>query len=251
MERIRKIILLSALLGLFSTARGDIQIISLDDGAPIASSGALYPTVIAYHNCDAKGDLIKTGGTGTVTYTAGWDLATANGHGVILGADSWDSDNDGFEYARINTSGNTDFTGGRIGNYFCPDELAAGNIIFTSTVTDASSGLKGLRVQWLTPDELRVTCKGTTGDTTNANLSAGTTYFFEYAFTQPGGNQKVELFIDGVSKVSVTGTGLLSDTYLFFGTFDGNQWDGRWDQFISCNDETTDINAIKNVTSFP
>lgn len=207
--------------------------------------GSSYTDIIGYHDANAKDDLNKSGGSATVTYTANFDLATDNGETPILGTDSWDQDNDGYDHAYFETSGNIDFSGGRIGFYFEPLENAAGRLVYTSTNTDGSDP-KDFDVKWLTPDDLQISYMGTTENFTDVNFSTGTAYFLEFKFT----GDTLELFVDGVSQGTVVGSGTPDDTYIFFGAFDGNAVDGLYDQIICTNDEDRDLNAIKDVTNF-
>lgn len=208
-------------------------------GVIIASYSSDYSDIIFYHDCDAKDSANKAGGSSTVTYTANWDLVVAtHGGSAIQGTDSWDQDNDGFDNAPFETSGNIDFSGGRLGFYFRPQEQAAGRMCFTNGSDFTAS--------WLTPDDLRVVYMGTTIDVTTANFSNGTTVFMEFKFV----GTAITIYVNGSAKASGTGSGTPDDSTISIGAVDGNAWDAHYDQIISSNDENRDLYAVRDITDF-
>lgn len=202
-----------------------------------------YPDVIFYHNCDALGNAQKAGGSATITYTAGWSLATLNGETPILGPDSWDQNDDGYDRAYIETAGNIPFSGGRIGFYIQPRELATGRAVAThSGIGTATTSF----VLYNAGDSrLYFLFMGQT-DNPDVGLSVGVTAFVEVKFV---GNDAT-LYVDGEEVVTLNGSGTPSEGYLAFGAVDGNAWDALYDQVICTNDPDRSLYAIRNVTSF-
>ena len=242
---IRRLILLVPLLVVSALARAGMVHQGPNKAALKPATSTDYSYVTFYENCDSTSTTAtKATGSATIGYNT-MSLATLQSTAPILGVDSWDNNNAGYKYARIATAGNVSFTNGRVGLYFKPEELNSGYILFTTTTTDGS-GTRGFYAQWLTPDDIQVNLNGTGTNFTSANLVAWTTYYLEFRFD----GSVVNLYINGSAQSPATLGATNTDTYLYFGTYNGNQWDALYDQIICTNDSTKSIYLIKDVTNF-
>ena len=206
------------------------------------SSAVDYSDIIFYHDCNALDNANKSGGSATIAYDSGWDLlVSTNGGTAILGADSWDNDNDGYENISFAISGNVDFASGRIGFYFRPQELATGYVCFTD--------MYDLILRYDNNNDMTLIYLGAQIydiDNGASALSIETLYYIEIEFN----GTSATIYVNGNNEGTVNGTGVVDDTDFRMGARDGNQWDAHYDQLISSNDPERDLNAIKDITNF-
>ena len=187
-----------------------------------------YADITFYHDAEALDNANYGADSVVVSYNSG--ILITSGDGIV--GESWDNNNDGFD--KISVTQTIDYAGGRIGFYWEPQEVAAGRIAWGNN--------DDWYIEYVSASTTRFRYQGTTNDKTTT-FSIGVQYFIELKFT--GSN--MEIFIDGVSKGTVAGTGTADDTLRLFSN-DGNAWDAYIDQVFMSNDETRDLNAIRTCT---
>ena len=198
-----------------------------------------YQQIIAYHNCDALGDLVKATGSATVTYGASVALDEV---APIVGTGSWGNANTAWQTVSIPISGNVDFDSGSIGFYVHLNELNSGGGIVSSNGGDFLFELYASSYT-----RFNLTYKGSNINTLVHGMASGGRYFISLVFN--GGDCTV--YVNGASVGGITGAGgAIDDTDLNFWQYGTSTvCDMTVDQFIS-SDEATDVYSLRDITTF-
>lgn len=205
---------------------------------PAVSSGADYSDILFYSNCDSNtSGQTPQKGSGTIEIDAGILLNTSD---EVAGTGCLDQNNDGWDSFYLTASGNFSYLNSRIGFYWNPqEELTNAGVIIYSFGNDF----------FIMVDTVHQNIQGSFRGTSENNIgsfSVGTWYFIELKFS----GSSMEVFVDGLSVSTITGSGTFNDTVIRFGAIDGNAFDQLWDQIIISNNNTRDLNAVKAVTNF-
>ena len=206
--------------------------------SPVGCAGGCSD-IIAYHNCDALGDLTKYTGSATVGYDASFALDTST---QAVGTGSWQGNGTTYDVITIPIASNVDLTNGRIGFYLRIDNTSTtGHVLTATTTTD-------VRMTYYNSGSFRVYYMGTDDYLNYGTLTQGVWYFMEMAFDS--GTDTVTVYKDGVSIGTVTGSTAITSTNLYFGDAIGNATPMAIDQFISSSDNARDIYAVRATTNF-
>lgn len=207
------------------------------------SAGVDYSDIIFYHDADSlnaggTNEANKAGGDATVTFDANLLLDTSN---KVVGTGCWDQNNYSYAGIKFDTSGNIDFTDGRLGFYFRPIEDASGNIVRTKDGSD-------FRVYYYDTNEIAVVWgNGNSAERMNFTRTLSVWYFLEFKFD---GNN-LSFYLDGNFVETETQTSpTLDDPTVEFFSHDSPAWDSNIDQVIISNDKDRDLYAVRAVTDF-
>jgi hypothetical protein len=221
-------------------AQGD-DLASITSGSVTNDStqgGSTYADIVFYANADTASTTPQKG-TGPMSLSAGILLETTD---PILGAGSWDNNNDGWDSITI-PAANINWGDVRIGFYFRPFENAAGRVLSAET----SEPLFNLKYYSATQMSFTYKDQSTQVSHGLSTFDGSVVSYIEVVLT----GTTAELFIDGVSKGTLTGAGGTAPSgYLMIGATDGNQWDAHYDQVIISDDTERDIYAVRDITDF-
>ncbi len=210
-----------------------------------------YPDILFYWGAESA-TAEKSGGDNTATLQS---LAVIDAAYHPVGSGSLDCPTS-YDRAEFTwTAGVLSKDEGRVGFYFYADTLVTNGGLFDCRY-DASNRIS---LYLAAADNTKLTLvfivagAGASISTAAATIAATTLYFVEIAWKLSTDYR--EIFVNGVSKASSTaavGDVWAGDPVLVkFGEWAGGASDIHLDQMLISNSSTRDLNAIKDLTSFP
>ena len=207
------------------------------------SASSSYDDITFYHNCNALGDAQKASGSPAVTYGSGITAVAATS--PMIGY-AWDTGTGTFSAATVTidiSGGNLSLLDGRIGFYWSPKTA----YINGAEVLRGTSS-NDLLVNRSTNSQT-LTIKYRAGSTASIDMGAAVdeddVRFIELRMD----GATAELFVDGDSKGSASGSTAVTSTELYM-TFTNPAAQQHFDQVIFSNDVDRDLYAVRNITDF-
>lgn len=228
-------------------------------GRPPAAAGGSYSDIVFYNSLEtsttcADCDADKSAEDSTPTCVSGTNISTviyqvgSNGLDVSTAYDQFEFD--------IFSADIVDHLSGRIGFYVYFDTTYMHNASLFRVYYDASNYIL-LSTAISSGNRLRLTYNagGTaTAFNTTVTFSVDTWYFVEAVWNKGGAGNDYQIIVDGGTPATddtATGTWGGTPTVFEIGEVNGNTSNVFLDQILSSTDPERDLEAIKDLTSFP
>jgi hypothetical protein len=214
-------------------------------GSSTAANG--YTDITYYHNMDAIGNAQRASVSTTVTYNGSPTAENTTPDLADIGLGSY-HEYTSSRYAQIDIT-NFDFDSGRLGFWWYFNSDTEDQYIFD---TNASNNLRLIKTTGSGNQNFNLWYKTVQSQyvASPVTVSPGNWYFLELKFTS---GTTVNLYVNGtVSTVTLSGasTAMTATTFAFPRINDSFTRYLRYDQLMYSTDNTRDLYALRNYTSF-